>query len=142
MKLRPVRPSALPIRSSGPRAAHVRELVAGPNVEGKAQQKRVVAMRAVAMTYAIVAALAVGGAALAQNNADQPNNTDQPSGSGAQTTGQADSGTGQPTNVRQAPVGHRQPTAKDVPPSVDQNLGARSPEDQAVDRKLRICRDC
>jgi hypothetical protein len=116
--------------------------VAGSNVESKAQQKRVVAMRAVAMTYAIVAALAVGGAALAQNNADQPNNTDQPSGSGAQTTGQADSGTGQSTNVRQAPVGHRQPTAKDVPPSVDQNLGARSPEDQAVDRKLRICRDC
>jgi hypothetical protein len=112
--------------------------VAGSNVEAKAQQKRVVAMRAVAMTYAIVAVLAVGGAALAQNNADQPS---APSGSG-QTTGQADSGTGQPTNVRQAPVGHRQPTAKDVPPSVDQNLGARSPEDQAVDRKLRICRDC
>ena len=45
-------------------------------------------------------------------------------------------------NVMQAPVGHRQPTAKDVPPRVDENLGARSPEDQAVDRKLRICRDC
>jgi hypothetical protein len=116
--------------------------VAGSNVESKAQQKRVVAMRAVAMTYAIVAALAVGGAALAQNNADQPNNTDQPSGSGAQTTGQAGSGTGQSTTVRQAPVGHRQPTAKDVPPGVDEKLGARSPEDQAVDRKLRICRDC
>jgi hypothetical protein len=114
----------------------VRELVAGPNVEGKAQQKRVVAMRAVAMTYAIVAALAVGGAALAQNNADQP------SGSGAQTTGRANSDTGQATGVRQAPVGHRQPTAKDVPPRVDDSLGARSPEDQAVDRKLRICRDC
>ena len=90
------------------------------------------------MTYAIVAALALcSGAALAQNNAPQPG-----SGGSAQTTGQADSGTGQSTNVRQAPVGHRQPSAKDVPPSVDKNLGARSPEDQAVDRKLRICRDC
>jgi hypothetical protein len=94
------------------------------------------AMRAVAMTYATVAALAVGSAALAQNNADQP------SGSGAQTTGQSNPGTGQATGVRQAPIGHRQPTAKDVPPRVDENLGARSPEDQAVDRKLRICRDC
>src|SRR5260370_41907564 len=99
-------------------------------------------MRAVAMTYAIVPALAVGGAALAQNNADQPNNTDQPSGSGAQTTGQADSGTGQSTNVRQAPVGHRQPTAKDVPPSVDQILGSRSPEDHAVDREMSIRLEC
>ena len=114
------------------------ELIAAPHVEAQAQQKRVVAMRGIATTYAIVAALALcSGAALAQNDAGQPGS----SGSG-QTTGQADSGTGQSTNVRQAPVGHRQPTAKDVPPSVDQNLGARSPEDQAVDRKLRICRDC
>jgi len=114
------------------------ELIAAPHVEPKLSRKRVVAMRAIAMTYAIVAALALcSGAALAQNDAGQPGS----SGSG-QTTGQAGSGTGQSTNVRQAPVGHRQPTAKDVPPSVDQNLGARSPEDQAVDRKLRICRDC
>jgi hypothetical protein len=90
------------------------------------------------MTYATVAALAVGSAALAQNNADQPS---APGGS-AQTTGRANTGTGQSTNVRQAPVGHRQPTAKDVPPGIDEKLGARSPEDQAVDRKLRICRDC
>jgi hypothetical protein len=110
--------------------------MAGPNVEGKAQQKRVVAMRGVAMTYAIVAALAVGSAALAQNNADQP------SGPGAQTTGRAGSGTGQPTGVKEAPIGHRQPKAKDVPRGIEENLGARSPEDAAVDRKLRICRDC
>jgi hypothetical protein len=114
----------------------------GRTLEGKAQQKRVMAMRGVAMTYAIVAALAVGSAALAQNNADQPNSADQPSGSGAQTTGRAGSDAGQPTGVKEAPVGHRQPKAKDVPPQVQDNLGARSPEDQAVDRKLRICRDC
>jgi hypothetical protein len=99
-------------------------------------------MRAVAMTYAIVAALAVGSAALAQNSADQPNNADQPSGSDSQTTGRAGSGTGQPTGVKEAPIGHRQPKAKDVPRGIEENLGARSPEDQAVDRKLRICRDC
>jgi len=138
LRLRPVRASDLPTRSLGLRAVHARELMARPNVEAKAQQKRVVAMRAVAMTYATVAALAVGSAALAQNNADQPS---APSGSG-QTTGQANSGTGQSTNVRQAPIGHRQPTAKDVPPRNEDNLGVRSPEDQAVHRKLRICRDC
>ena len=82
-----------------------------------------------------------GGLSPSANAATGPQNYGGSSGSG-QTTGQANSGTGQSTNVRQAPVGHRQPTAKDVPPSVDQNLGARSPEDQAVDRKLRICRDC
>jgi len=92
-------------------------------------------MRALAMTYAIVATLAVCGAALAQSSA-------QPSGSGAQTTGRANSGTGQATGVREAPIGHRQPSAKDVPQEIDDNLGARSPEDEAVDRKLRICRDC
>jgi hypothetical protein len=101
-------------------------------------REREVAMRGIAMTYAIVAALALcSSAALAQNNAGQPGS----SGS-AQTTGQADPGTGQATGVRQAPVGHRQPSAKDVPPRNEDNLGVRSPEDQAVDRKLRICRDC
>jgi len=95
-------------------------------------------MRGVVMTCAIVAALTAGSAALAQNNADQPSAS---SGS-AQTTGQGNSGSGQPTNVRQAPIGHRQPTAKDVPPRNEDSLGVRSPEDQAVDRKLRICRDC
>ena len=95
-------------------------------------------MRGVVMTYAIVAALAAGSAALAQNNADQPS----ASGGSAQTTGRANSGTGQATGVREAPIGHRQPSAKDVPQGIDDNLGARSPEDEAVDRKLRICRDC
>jgi hypothetical protein len=44
--------------------------------------------------------------------------------------------------VWQAPIGHRQPGAKDVPPKVEENLGIRSPEDEAIDRMLRICRDC
>src|SRR5262249_6292942 len=127
---------ALRAWSSAPRAAHARELMAGPNVEGKAQQTRVVAMRGVAMTYPIGAELAVSSAALA------PNNADEPTGPGAQATGRAGSDSGQPTNVREAPIGHRQPKAKDVPRGIEENLGARSPEDAAVDRKLRICRDC
>jgi hypothetical protein len=95
-------------------------------------------MHGVALPYAIVAALAVCGAAMAQNNANQPTG----SSGGAQTTGQADSTTGQVNTGRQAPIGHRQPKAKDVPPGVEQNMGIRSPEDEAIDRKLRICRDC
>jgi hypothetical protein len=44
--------------------------------------------------------------------------------------------------IRQAPIGHRQPGAKDVPPWTEDNIGTRSPEDEMLDRKLRICRDC
>jgi hypothetical protein len=58
----------------------------------------------------------------------------------AQTTGQADNDVEQA--VWPAPIGHRQPGAKDVPPKVEENSGIRSPEDEAIDRKLRICRDC
>jgi hypothetical protein len=39
---------------------------------------------------------------------------------------QADNNVGQA--VWQAPIGHRQPRAKDVPPRVEENLGIRSPE--------------
>jgi hypothetical protein len=96
-------------------------------------------MRVVVVIYAVAAAVVLCGAAVAQNNPDQllPR-----SGGGAQTTGQTDPASGQANSGRQAPVGHRQPRAKDVPPGVEQNLGARSREDQAIDRKLRICRDC
>ena len=96
-------------------------------------------MRLLAVTYAAAAAVMLCSAAVAQNNADRSS----PCSSGsAQTPGQTDVGTGQATSGRDAPVGHRQPRAKDVPPGVEQNLGIRSPEDQAIDRKLRICRDC
>ena len=96
-------------------------------------------MRVVAVTYAVAAAVILCGAAVAQNNLDQ---SLPRSNGGAQTTGQTDPATGQASSGRQAPIGHRQPRAKDVPPGVDQNLGVRSPEDEAIDRKLRICRDC
>ena len=93
-------------------------------------------MRGVAVPYAVLAAVLVLNAAVAQNDPGQPS----PSSSGAQTTGQADNNVEQA--VWQAPIGHRQPTAKDVPPKVEENLDIRSPEDEAIDRKLRICRDC
>ncbi len=91
-------------------------------------------MRPFAMTCAAVVALiaAWGVAATAQNN---PDRSQRPSTSAPQTTGQDDA-------RRQAPIGHRQPTPKDVPPALEQNLGTRSLEDQALDRKMRICRDC
>jgi hypothetical protein len=91
------------------------------------------------MTNAVIAAVAVWSAALAQNNANQP-----PAGfiGNAQTTAQAESGMGQADRGRQAPIGHRQPRAKDLPPVIGENLGARSREDEAIDRKLQICRDC
>ena len=94
-------------------------------------------MRGVAVPYAVLAAVLVLNAAVAQTDPGQPSS---PSGPSAQTTGQADNNVEQA--VWQAPIGHRQPGAKDVPPKVEENLGIRSPEDAAIDRKLRICRDC
>ena len=94
-------------------------------------------MRGIAVLYAVVATVLVWNAAVAQNNPDQ-----SPPGSSAQTTGQADDNWGRTSSGREAPIGHRQPRAKDVPARIEDNLGVRSPEDEAIDRKLRICRDC
>ena len=89
---------------------------------------------------AVPAAVLVLNAAVAQNDPGQPS----PSSPSAQTTGQADDDADEDIApaVWQAPIGHRQPSAKDVPPRVEENLGIKSPEDEAIDRKLRICRDC
>ncbi|HEX2354133.1 MAG: hypothetical protein ACM30D_02995 [Hyphomicrobiales bacterium] len=94
-------------------------------------------MRGIVMAYAVAAAMVAWTAAVAQNNPNQPS---PPAGGSAQTTGQADDKPGQAT--RQAPVGHRQPRAQDVPPGIQDNYGVRSPEDEELRRKLRICRDC
>jgi hypothetical protein len=90
------------------------------------------AMRRFTLTCAAVAISAAWGTATAQNNPDQSSArpADDP-----QTTGQADS-------RRQAPIGHRQPRPKDLPPLLDENRGARSPDDKALDRKMEICRAC
>jgi len=94
-------------------------------------------MRGIVMGYAVAAAVVACTAAVAQNNPNQPS---PPAGGSAQTTGQADNNPGQ--TIREAPVGHRQPKAKDLPSGIQDNYGVRSPEDEELRRKLRICRDC
>jgi hypothetical protein len=41
-----------------------------------------------------------------------------------------------------APIGHRQPRARDLPSEDAGELGHINDEDRAVDRKLIICRGC
>lgn len=58
------------------------------------------------------------------------------SGTGA-SSGSTNSG-----SVPQAPVGHRQPRASDVPSAQEKNY-TESAEDKALDRKIKsICRGC
>jgi hypothetical protein len=97
------------------------------------------AMRVIAVSYALVATALLAGSAAAQNNPDL--SVGRSSG-GAQTSGQSDSTTGQVQSGREAPVGHRQPRARDLPAGPNEAAPIRSPEDVDVDRKLRICRDC
>ena len=51
----------------------------------------------------------------------------------------ATSGSG---NIPQAPIGHRQPRANEVP-SAEEKGYVESPEDKALDRKIKsICKGC
>ena len=79
---------------------------------------------------AMVGSAILAGSALAQDSAASQNRTVEP----PRTAGQA------PRQL-QAPVGHRQPTAKDVPQR-DVNEGAPAPGDRDIDRRLNICRGC
>ena len=97
------------------------------------------AMRVITVSYALVAVAVLAGAAVAQNNPPSPSGR---SSGGAQTNGQSDSTAGQVESGREAPVGHRQPRARDLPAGPNEAAPIRSPEEQEVDRKLRICRDC
>jgi hypothetical protein len=45
-------------------------------------------------------------------------------------------------SIDEAPVGHRQPRARDVPLQSSGGLERLTPEDAAIDRKLVICRGC
>jgi hypothetical protein len=73
----------------------------------------------------------------------------------AQTVGTARSSAGSSTTatapilltqatrlISGAPVGHRQPHARDVPPQKAGELDRLTAEDAAIDRKLVICRGC
>jgi len=44
--------------------------------------------------------------------------------------------------IDEAPVGHRQPRARDVPLQSPTEIEHLTPEDAAIDRKLVICRGC
>ena len=76
-------------------------------------------------------------------------------GAMAQTVGTARSSTGSTTTatapfsltqdtrlIGGAPVGHRQPHARDVPSQSLSELERLTAEDAAIDRKLIICRGC
>jgi hypothetical protein len=76
-------------------------------------------------------------------------------GATAQTVGTARSSAGSSTAasapfsltqdtrlIGQAPVGHRQPRARDVPSQSPSELERVTAEDAAIDRKLIICRGC
>jgi hypothetical protein len=43
---------------------------------------------------------------------------------------------------REAPIGHRQPTAQDVPQNEKSTIEAVDQMDKELDRKLDICRGC
>jgi hypothetical protein len=88
-------------------------------------------MRKLIMTIALLAL--AGGPAMAQTG----------SNTGSSNTGS--SGTTNPSPMREAPIGHRQPRAGDVPS--EKNLSnpndAINREDAALDRKIKsICRGC
>jgi hypothetical protein len=89
-------------------------------------------MRALPLLAIICAALCTSAVAQDRGHVPEPRSPAPP----AATTGTAPRG---PAN--QAPVGHRQPTATDVP-SEDPARPMVSPYDQKIDRDLNICRDC
>ena len=76
-------------------------------------------------------------------------------GAMAQTVGTARSSAGSPTTttatfsltqdtrlIGGAPVGHRQPHARDLPSQSPSELERLTAEDATIDRKLIICRGC
>jgi hypothetical protein len=65
------------------------------------------------------------------------------SSAGSLTTATAPLSLTQDTRLtRGAPVGHRQPQARDVPSQNPGDLERLTEEDAAIDRKLTICRGC
>jgi hypothetical protein len=65
------------------------------------------------------------------------------SSAGSQTTATAPFLLKQDTRlIDRAPVGHRQPHARDVPSHNPGELERLTAEDAAIDRKLIICRGC
>jgi hypothetical protein len=86
------------------------------------------------LVFALVAVLSAS-TALAQGNLGQPKPATPTE---PQTTGQGY----HPGEIPEAPIGHLQPKAIDLPPEV-RDAGAKpTPAQQEYDKRLRICRDC
>jgi hypothetical protein len=92
-------------------------------------------MRSSALIYMLAATVLTCVSAGAQDAQSPGRPMNQP----MQLAGRQDSD--QRGTVGLAPIGHRQPTAKDVPSSEDDPI-KRSPEDEALEKKLKICRNC
>lgn len=88
--------------------------------------------------FVIAAAFAIAGSALAQNGSPAPTPPQANPAAPAATTGSA------PGSVPQAPVGHRQPRAADVPAATDKPPAEKQVEklQDEGSRKLNICRGC
>ena len=76
---------------------------------------------------ALIVISGLSGSALAQKNTSQPPPPDM-----STTQGPA----------RKAPVGHRQPTTKDLPADVLQNEQKATPQDKKKDKTPTICKGC
>jgi hypothetical protein len=93
-------------------------------------------MRAVVILVAIVASIASTCEANAQASTSQPAT---PQVSPPQVSPPMSQSSEPPRGIPQAPVGHRQPRASDVP---NEGNVARSQVDEEIDSKLKICRGC
>jgi hypothetical protein len=90
--------------------------------------------RAMRLVFALIVVLSADSA-FAQGNQSQPT---RPVPAEPQTTGQGSRLDGIP----EAPIGHLQPRAADLPPEVRGFGATPTPAQQEFDKKLRICRGC
>ena len=101
-----------------------------------ALQRRCLAVTVFAAGLAAFVMIGSFGSASAQGN--QPSAA-SPRASDPQGLNSQGSGTGGRT---QAPVGHRQPRAQDVPSNASTNEGREFEAERELDKKLEICRGC
>jgi cell division protein FtsN len=81
-----------------------------------------------------LAALTLGATGLASVASAQSNPTPRPETPAPRPDTQG--------RAPEAPIGHRQPRPQDLPPSVRREEGTRTPDQEALDKKLEICRGC
>ena len=81
-----------------------------------------------------MAALTMGGAGVASVASAQSNPTPRPETPAPRPDTQG--------RAPEAPVGHRQPRPQDLPQGLSRGEGVRIPENEALDKKLEICRGC